>query len=343
MTINFQLLNFRVFRLSLCLITGLLLTILIPILHPLWILITIITILFDKHTVGGTLLKAMMRVVATLVGGVIGGIVLIAFHNSVPINYSVIIIGSIILGYIYIGSKYSYVGLLGIATLVMTLTPHDKINSVVLNGVNLGVPITRISSIIIGAILSIIFIKWFFPQYAKDHIKLHIITSLRSINTLISMSINDKMTAEEKKLQIVLFETNFHKIFNKISTSLHEMSYETKQLSIKDEKLILHLNKLYHFAHIISEVTSSANNIPNMYNKIIEISATINNIIEQINNTNSKKYFEINSINVPEPIDVNIQSNIENIYICVNINRLIKEIMELIQIFQVFQDVKKSG
>ncbi|MEN9390958.1 MAG: inner membrane protein [Pseudomonadota bacterium] len=170
MKLNLSKFSIRSFRLGFCIALSLLLAHFFQFLHPLWILITIIVVMFDQTTVGGTVYRAFLRIGATLFGAAVGSFFLLSFKNNILINDVVMIIGPMLCGLFFMDSKYSYIGLLGAATIVMVLAPNEEFNNFVIQGINLGLPFTRVISIFIVACLYIICIKYFFPQYASNSI-----------------------------------------------------------------------------------------------------------------------------------------------------------------------------
>jgi uncharacterized membrane protein YccC len=297
----------RAIRLGFCISISLLLSHFFNFLHPLWILITIIVVMFDQATVGGTIYRGFLRIIATAFGAAIGAFILLSFNDNVIVNDVVIIAGSMLCGLIFMDSKYSYIGLLGAATFVMVLAPNDGFNSLVIHGINLGLPFTRVISIILGAILAILCIKYFFPQYASNNIDEHITLSLTTIRNLLNILIDDSILAAERKEKMFNFEATLPSIYTKFEKLSHESKFENKN-KFNHTQMIKHLNRIYHLVYILDDILCENNKIQdNLKNKINEILNTFDNIIKQYKK--NKNVSNLNNINIIDSTLLKVNPN----------------------------------
>lgn len=82
----------RALRLVFAAIIGLIIAHLSHLPHSVWIVISIVVVLFDQSTVGGTIQKGGLRIIATIISACISIMALYLFKNNLLINEIIFIL-----------------------------------------------------------------------------------------------------------------------------------------------------------------------------------------------------------------------------------------------------------
>lgn len=146
-----------------------------------WLVITILVVMCGQTNLGGTLNKAYMRILGTLIGAVIAGATLFIFDNNYFAVISVIVLSSLVFSYIAAGSgNVSYAGTLGAVTVAIILfSPEPTLETAVI----------RTFEIILGALIAMMVANFVFPIRARIRLRHNIANNLREMCKLYEIGI----------------------------------------------------------------------------------------------------------------------------------------------------------
>lgn len=123
-----------------------------------WSLVTIWFVMYEYNTVGGVLNKSKLRFWGTLISAVYGIIIIHLCGNDPIINILALIAGLFFYSYWFMGSDKTYTGTIGAVTLTIVLLNYNDIELAILRALN----------VILGILVSMFMIRFFYPQYARD-------------------------------------------------------------------------------------------------------------------------------------------------------------------------------
>ncbi|MCE0723602.1 MULTISPECIES: FUSC family protein [Legionella] len=124
--------------------------------EPTWVYISLFIILFEQHTIGASLTRCSMRAFATISSALYSLIIIFLFHNNYLMNLIGLIIGIFLYTYLFLGTKKSYIGILGCVTLAICLINYNNFSYVFI----------RPTNVIIGILIGFFTLRFFFPNRA---------------------------------------------------------------------------------------------------------------------------------------------------------------------------------
>lgn len=297
MQINFRNPQFlRSARLVIAAIVGILITKLSSIQHSVWIVISIIVVLYDQSTVGGTIQKGIFRASATILSAIISIFTIYVFHNNLLINEIVSVIGIFLYGYFFMGTKKSYIGSIGGVTLaILLLSSIGDANAA----------ISRATTIVIGVILAALTMIFFFPQYAnktKNQILVHLLSQLEN---RLSNFMNKNISLEELHTDFVIYERGYIQQLAQINRLMEESKFEIKIFHKKYlnnklyQDMILHFRRINRLTgvlvhHLSDNKPRFDNNVAIVLNTIIEEIMSIKHFILKNMRKDQKQFSDLN-------------------------------------------------
>lgn len=127
-----------------------------------WALITVWFVMYDYTYVGDVWLKSWYRFLGTIFSALYGLIIIYFFYNNVVIKMLAFIPAIFIYAYFFMDTKRAYIAIIGGVTLSIILLNHNDI----------GAAILRVFNVILGILMSMFMMRFFYPQYAdKQAIK----------------------------------------------------------------------------------------------------------------------------------------------------------------------------
>lgn len=123
-----------------------------------WSLVTIWFVMYEYTTVGGVLNKSMLRFSGTMLSAFYGITIIYFCANNPVINIAALIAGLFCYTYWFMGNEKTYTGTIGAVTLTIVLLNYNDIN----------VAILRVFNVMLGIITSVLMIRFFYPQYARN-------------------------------------------------------------------------------------------------------------------------------------------------------------------------------
>ena len=305
-------------RILLAMVTGFIITKICHIEHPLWLFITSIVVIFDQSTVGGTVLRGSLRFSATIVGAIIGLLVLFIFHNNQAANDITILICILIFAYLFMDTKYSYIGVIGSITILIVLST-DLSNS---DGISIG--IDRIISILLGTIIAVANMIFFYPNYAKHSIVTHIDKSLEKIEITIKIFTNNNYSTSEISERILQVESEITTDITKFNRLIDEMKYETIT-KINYPSTFIHIRRINRLLNVIflEHNDKDIRTDIKLIKKLTQITNELDAIRQRLSN-NSKNKINLKILKYSEQAISH-----ELIFIYSIVNKVIKELIEL--------------
>jgi hypothetical protein len=307
-------------RLILAMLAGYTVAELLHINRPLWLFITLVVVLFDQSTVGGSILRGYLRVSATIVGALIGLLVLLIFHGNQIANNITILTCTALFAYFFMDTKYSYIGVIGSITIIMILS-NDFGN---LGGINIA--IMRIIAILIGTIVAVISMIMFYPNYAKKDIIRHILSSLDKIKTTINIFTDHKYTLPQTQEYILKIESEITSDIAKFNRLADEMQYETRTKT-DYPAIFLHIrriNRLFNIIFLNLPIEDMRHDIQ-LINALNQLAQALEQIRMRILNQDSIK-ISLPSLDYP---DLDNLKKHDLFFTYATVNRIIHETREL--------------
>ena len=248
--------------------------------EPEWGLITIWFIMYDYTFVGGVWIKSCYRFLGTLISAIYGLLIIYFFYNNVVINMLAFIPPIFIYAYFFMDTERSYIALIGGVTLSIVLLNHNDI----------GAAILRVFNVILGIIMSMFMIGFFYPQYAKDAIiknQLDVLSQMvKTFDAVLDLGLTrvkwkDAQRANQVELNrlVSLFEKN-------LKEAQHEMKKDPEfwaayQKEIRVMHTIIGLNNA--FLNFVSTTKCHSdervkNHIGNILKKLVSIQEAMDTI-----------------------------------------------------------------
>ncbi|HMT02896.1 MAG TPA: FUSC family protein [Burkholderiales bacterium] len=285
-----------------------------------WILITIIVIMFDQSNIGGVVQKSKLRTIATISASIFSAIIILLFNDNIHINYIAALIATFIYSTLYMDTNKNYIGQLGIVTIcIILIEPHNGIlNSLI-----------RPMNILIGVMISIIVMRLIFPKYAKVQMEQLIHTVIKDIEKeLLNLSNNkDKASITEDYTK---HENNFMSNIIKFNRLIDELSAEPKnnKYYVFYKEIYMHLRRIYRLITIMyyNQMDNNYINLPIIVDHLKIIANSLNNILVE---KKDNLYSNIKTIDVGLE---EIRNHSISTAMCVVLNHIIYEVNQLNEI-----------
>lgn len=305
-------------RILLAMIAGFIVTKIFHIEHPLWLFITSIVVIFDQSTVGGAVLRGYLRFSATIVGAIIGLLVLLIFHNNQIANDITILICILIFAYFFIDTKYTYIGVIGsITTLIVLSTDLSNTDGI-------EVAIARVISILTGTVIAVSTMILFYPSFAKKNVIGHMSSSLEKIETTIKIFTNKNYSIPEIGARILLVENEITTDITKFNRLVDEIHYETST-KIDYPSIFIHIRRINRLLNVIFQ---------DLNNDDIRNDELLITSLNKLNNELVKIRERLNKIGIQQIclpfLEYSAQQiDHELVFIYATVNRIINETNEL--------------
>ena len=225
-----------------------------------WVMVTTTIVLFDQQTVGGTLNRGRLRFWATFYGAALSILCILLFPHQPLVIWSFIAVTTFGYGYLYMGSKDSYIGVMGVVTV-----------SILLVNVGFSTPLVaalyRLSDIVIGITSSNPYIETIWEKLV-DEDKINFFNKFYTLY----MSNRNPMPNISAKRLLTQLETNKLEVF----------SNKIRSITFNDKEFILKLaNGNCQVFHWIINATGQSKNIKMnpLYSKLLKHGLIRENII----------------------------------------------------------------
>lgn len=242
--------------------------------HSVWIVISIVVVLFDQSTVGGTIQKGIFRASATILSALISIFTLYLFKNNILINDIVFILCLFVYAYYFMGTKKSYIGVIGSVTIaIILLGDVGSIEGAVLRSI----------TILLGVILAALSMLFFFPQYAnknKNQLLTHLLSQLE--NTLNNF-MNKHITFEELHEDFIHYESTYLQQITLVNRLIDESKFEIKLFHKRRLDNKAYQETILHFRRINRLVGVLIHHLPNSNFRFnYNLAKIINDVIAKI-------------------------------------------------------------
>ena len=207
-----------------------------------WMVITVFVTMPVQPNLGGVLNRALMRLLGTVVGGLIA-ILIILFFKDRAIELLISIPLVIISIYFTVAvPKFSYAMFLAGLTLAIVIFEHNT---------SIEIAITRVFEIALGVVIVLIVNRFIFPIRAKVRLRYSYANTILQIREFfnVSFSTNNHSNKTHKNLTKSIFED-----FVKQINLLKEIKHEDSAKVVKEyEKMGLYIRRLHRCTIIMYE------------------------------------------------------------------------------------------
>jgi uncharacterized membrane protein YccC len=236
-------------------LTGYIISLLFPIGHGYWILLTIITIMKPAYSL--TRQRNIHRLLGTVVGVIIGFIVLYFIKDATPL--AIIMIIAMVLSYSFIKLNY-FIGTAGITVYVLVsfhfLSSHDF--STVIKD--------RMIDTSIGSLIAFFYALFVFPSWERRQIEQYLVAMLRANKNYFeavtklytgAATVDFKPARKEAFVALANLSDNFQKILSEPKAQQKNLSYY-HQLVASNHILTSYIASLSYYAQRTKNKYASA-------------------------------------------------------------------------------------
>lgn len=261
-----------------------------------WVVVSTTIVLFDQETIGGTVIRGKLRIGATIIGSAISLLCLYFFADNWYIIWAVFGITSFLCAYFFMGSKKSYLGLLGIVTMAILLIGNG-------DG-DINHAIYRTIDTIIGVTFAMLSILLYHPEYAFKRCHSQVITALDDIADLVD-KIQNETDIDNIRNTILPVENRFISdvvSFNKnIVEAKHEMNgMKHPELIELYQQCVLQIQRMYRLLIVIFNYELENQNLNDL--QINYILLEVLQIIHKITNKETRYSIEIDYLELDQLI-----------------------------------------
>ncbi len=296
-----------------------------------WVDITVVVVLFEQESLGGTIKKGWYRFLATASAGLIGILVLWLFRNNNILIDILFFILCFCYGMIFMNSNKQYVGLLGIATLIIALIVSNK---------DPHIAAWRVLDIGLGILISIICIVVIFPPLSSHQQLSNLFKNMGQLLEEFTKEQVDFLNIDSMPIHLMQsFENNIIKqiqVFEKvIGEGKYELPVSQKIYSIRQlEYIFIHFRSIFRILFVLlnMEIINNVTVRKKIHTQLTRITLLLKNITQELQEPNSiKKETLLLLLNdnmtllknelLADDLDSSIAVHCEHIY--TNINRII--------------------
>lgn len=206
-----------------------------------WSLTTCTVVTFGMHTIGGFHAKAYLRFKGTLLSALYAILIVYTCGNNPIIDILALIPIAYLYGY-YLETSEAYIGILGLGTLTFVLLNYNDVENALI----------RLFNVMIGIVGSLVMMRFFYPQYARDKIIITLSDFINMISNVLEMYLDNTISLDELKTEYDRFE---NVLLSKRSSFLREMG-EAKKETTKTPRFMDHVSfiktKIRHLHHLLS-------------------------------------------------------------------------------------------
>lgn len=184
--------------------------------EPTWVYISLFIILFEQHTIGASLTRCSMRAFATISSALYSLIIIFLFHNNYLMNLIGFVVGIFLYTYLFLGTKKSYIGILGCVTLAICLINYNNFSYVFI----------RPTNVIIGILIGFFTLRFFFPSRATKMLILEMQEFLAEYATLSMYLANIDDSTTDLPERLTQCESNILALIPHFQTLISETRVE---------------------------------------------------------------------------------------------------------------------
>lgn len=261
-----------------------------------WSLVTIWFVMYEYNTVGGVLNKSKLRFWGTLISAVYGIIIIYLCGNDLIINILALIAGLFFYSYWFMGSDKTYTGTIGAVTLTIVLLNYNAVELAILRAFN----------VILGIIVSVFMICFFYPQYSRDLLLKMQIGWLNQIIEIIKkcIDIEDKNSFDLSD-QIYNLEFNFLADLSTYTRLVSEAQMETRHLPFFSSQNRVIKDKFQHLFRLLSTMHFDKNQATPWFNQQLML------VLNKLKLIKYALIAEELSLTIPAPTEEDSTNNVE--------------------------------
>ncbi|KTD12080.1 inner membrane protein [Legionella gratiana] len=234
-------------RMAIGTVIALIITTYFDIVEPTWVYISLFIVSFEQRTIGASLTRCSMRMIATFSSALYSLIIILLFDNAYLMNLIGFIIGIFLYTYLFLGTKRSYIGILGSVTLAICLINYNNFTYVFM----------RPTNVIIGILIGFFTLRFFFPIRATKVLILEMQRFLNEYADLSKYLANTDDTTKDLSAHLVQCESNVLALILRFQTLINEAQVE--------------ISKDSGFTQIATDILQSFRHIFRYYASIIAL------------------------------------------------------------------------
>lgn len=211
-----------------------------------WALITIWFVMFEYHTVGGVITKCLYRATGTILSALYGILLIYFCHNNAVINILALTPAVLLYCYYFMDSEKAYIAIIGSVTLTIVLLNYNRVDLAIL----------RVFNIVLGIVFSMLMIRFFYPQYARDSLLKTQSSLILLLLKIMRSYLDESLPLEKIKKETFKIEQDIVALYPTINRLLHEAKIET----IKSPIYITYNQSLFEHIRHIFRLTSFITN-----------------------------------------------------------------------------------
>ncbi|MBA2655275.1 MAG: FUSC family protein [Gammaproteobacteria bacterium] len=167
-------------------IIGLILTRLLNLAQPQWVLISIVIVMASQYRLGGAMIKGYTRLLATAIGASLASVILFLYTIHILLVYGVLLIFIAIFIYFATNSKdYAYAYTLGAVTMIVIVVSDNP---------QFQNALYRLYEIILGVIVAILVSRFVAPIKAEEMLYKNIAKTLHLLKNVYQLFIREDKT-----------------------------------------------------------------------------------------------------------------------------------------------------
>ncbi|AUH71053.1 FUSC family protein [Legionella sainthelensi] len=234
-------------RMAISMIIALIITTYFDIVEPTWVYISLFIALFEQRTIGASLTRCSMRAIATISSAIYSLIIILFFHNAYLMNIIGFAVGIFLYTYLFLGTKQSYIGILGCVTLAICLINYNDFTFVFM----------RPTNVIIGILIGIFTLRFFFPTRATKVLLLEMQKFLNEYAGLSAYLANIEDSTTDLSKHLIQCESNVLALILRFQTLINEAQVE--------------ISKDSEFTQVAADILQSFRHIFRYYASIIAL------------------------------------------------------------------------
>lgn len=211
--------------------------------ESIWSLVTLWFVMTEYTTVGGVYTKGLYRMIGTCASAAYGLLIIYCCGNNPIVDIIALVAGLFVYTYFFLDTDRTYIAIIGTVTLAIVLLNYNKTE----------LAIYRVLNVLIGVLVSMFTIRFFYPHYARDGLIEIQVKFLGSLEAMLTSYLD-----EAKSLAIVKCDfIELEKTILSVITLYKRLSKEARIELIPEsavlehaELAMLHSKHLYHFMDV---------------------------------------------------------------------------------------------
>ena len=217
-----------------------------------WVYISLFVCLSDQKTIGASLNRCSLRAIATVSSVIYSLVIIWLFNNNSLTNLSGYIIGTFLYTYLFAGTKQGYIATLGCITLAICFINYNNLSEVFI----------RPTNVLIGILIGLFTVRFFFPSRATKMLILEIQNFLtdyadlaRYLASLVDLTpeLHEQLITLESSTSILTYIPKFQRLLEEAEV---ETTINSPFTTVSSEILLSFRRMARYFASILAFIIS---------------------------------------------------------------------------------------